>query len=109
MEAGQVYGGGEVGNGGCSIDARAVKAYDAGMQKVLIVVGVGVVVFGVLFLFMWRITGPVFGAMPELNGLLMVITVLLPLIMAAAVMRIVWTLCSRVGRAKSSDKPTPKE
>jgi len=92
-----------------TVDACAATAYDAGMQKVLIVVGVGVVVFGVLFLFMWRITGPVFGAMPELNGLLMVITVGLPLILSAAVMRIVWTLCSRLGRAKPSDKPTPKE
>ena len=79
------------------------------MQKVLIVVGVGAVVFGLLFLFMWRITGPVFGAMPELNGLLMVITVLLPLILTAAVMRIVWALCSRTGRAKPSDEPAPKE
>jgi len=79
------------------------------MQKVLIVVGVGAVVFGLLFLFMWRITGPVFGAMPELNGLLMVITVLLPLILTAAVMRIVWALCSRTTRAKPSDKPAPKE
>jgi hypothetical protein len=79
------------------------------MQKVLIVVGVGAVVFGVLFIFLWRITGPVFGAMPELNGLLMVITVGIPLIMTAAAMRLVWAFCSRTGRAKPSDKPAPKE
>jgi hypothetical protein len=64
------------------------------MQKVLIVVGAGVVVFGVLFVFLWRITGPVFGAMPEMNGLLMVINVGIPLVLAAGVMRVVWAICS---------------
>ena len=64
------------------------------MQKVLIVVGVGAVVFGILFIFLWRITGPVFNAMPEMNGLLMVINVGIPLVLAAGVMRVVWAICS---------------
>ena len=64
------------------------------MQKVLIVVGVGAVVFGVLFVFLWRITGPVFGAMPEMNGLLLVIYVGIPLVLAAGAMRLVWAICS---------------
>ena len=64
------------------------------MQKVLIMVGVGAVVFGILFVFLWRITGSVFGAMPEMNGLLLVITVGIPLVLAAGVMRLVWAICS---------------
>ena len=64
------------------------------MQKVLIVVGVGAVVFGILFVFLWKITGPVFNAMPEMNGLLLVISVGLPLVLTAGVMRVVWAICS---------------
>jgi len=64
------------------------------MQKVLIVVGVGAVVFGILSVFLWKITGPVFNAMPEMNGLLMVINVGIPLVLAAGVMRVVWAICS---------------
>ena len=64
------------------------------MQKVLIVVGVGAVVFGILSVFLWKITGPVFNAMPEMNGLLVVISVGIPLVLAAGVMRVVWAICS---------------
>ena len=64
------------------------------MQKVLIVVGVGAVVFGILFVFLWKITGPVFNAMPEMNGLLLVISVGIPLVLTAGVMRVVWAICS---------------
>ncbi|MGA2139707.1 MAG: hypothetical protein ABSH14_12675 [Verrucomicrobiia bacterium] len=64
------------------------------MQKVLIVVGVGAVVFGILFIFLWRITGPVFNAMPEMNGLLLVISVGIPVVLTAGVMRLVWAICS---------------
>ena len=60
----------------------------------LIVVGVGAVVFGILFVFLWKITGPVFNAMPEMNGLLLVISVGLPLVLTAGVMRVVWAICS---------------
>ena len=64
------------------------------MQKVLIVAGVGMVVFGILFVVLWKITGPVFHAMPEMNGLLLVISVGLPLVLTAGVMRVVWAICS---------------
>ena len=64
------------------------------MQKVLIVVGVGAVVFGILSVFLWKITGPVFNAMPEMNGLVLVISVGIPLVLTAGVMRVVWAICS---------------
>jgi hypothetical protein len=64
------------------------------MQKVLIVVGVGMAVFGILSVFLWRITGPVFNAMPEMKGLLLVISVGVPLVLTAGVMRVVWAICS---------------